>query len=166
MTLSIHLSLHQFKEIFENHRDSDGADTAGDGGEYRCDFGARGVGVADDLAPLLACTGINERDAFLQMLWLNKSWVPRAEDDNVGIFEIFYRTSFKRKNRHVRSERFQKPRGWCSDEPASADDDRTRAFDLDIVSPEDLNDRERDRCMHRPLTFMNAWIQRIDIFLS
>src|SRR3989344_809958 len=156
-------SLHQVEEVPENHRDSDGAHAAGDGGKESGFVGTRGVDVAQYFFVELARTSVDERNTFFNVLGLDETRITRARNDDIGVFEVFDRTLLKREHGDIRTEAAQKPCRWSADEPPRADDDCFCPGNFYSSPFQYLYHCQCSRRMHEALALRNFRIQCVHI---
>src|SRR3989338_1780555 len=98
------VSFYELQKIPEYHRYRDGPDASGNGRKHLCFPGTCGVGIAGYSFIELACATVNERNTFFYMCGFYETRVPRAGNNDVGIFEGIDSAFFKRKHRHVRAK--------------------------------------------------------------
>src|SRR3989338_223508 len=150
----------QIEEIAKNHSYGDGADATRNGSE---DGG--GVDVAGYLLIEFARAGVNEGDATLKVLRLDKARVSGTRDDNVRVFEIVYRAFFEREHGYVGSQTAQKPRRGRPDKSRCGKDEGPRSGYLYVAPGKYLNNRERNGRMHEALFFRNFRVEGVHVLL-
>lgn len=134
----------ELQKILENHRDGNGADTAGDRRKERCDIGACRICVASDLPARLAGTRIDEGNAVFKMLGLHETWLPCSEDENISIFYCIERIA-AREYRDSCAHFGEHRRNGLSYQTSGADHNSVGIMYLHSALAEDFRNRFSNR---------------------